>query len=146
MSILYVVIIHNKTRFIFSNKCFLDFKKYTLNLLVHNSINVFVLRYLWMLSSLFNIDMFEILQESRANIREIFMRKNSLFPMIENCLTWLKKKTKKAAGNGGFRRETAVFATVSYSSILFSTKTTSVPNFRAVTLLWTEIIRVVLLV
>ena len=119
MSILYVVIIHNKTRFIFSNKSFLDFKKYTLNLLVHNSINVFVLRYLWMLSSLFNIDMFEILQESRANIREIFMRKNSLFPMIENCLTWLKKKQKKRREMvvfGGKRRFSPPFLTVPYCS------------------------------
>ena len=33
-----------------------------------------------------------------------------------------------------------------HSSILFSTKTTAVPNFRAVTLLWAEIMHVLILV
>ena len=42
------------------------------------------------------------------------------------------------------RRETAVPPPFLHSSILFSTKITPMPNFRAVTLLLTEIMRVLL--
>ena len=86
--------------------------------------------------------MFKILQVSRENIREIFNEKKSLSQMIENCLIWPKMQNK-------FRQETAVCggsAAVSSQFILFSTKATDVQNFRAVTLLWTEIMRILLLV
>ena len=65
--------------------------------------------------------------------------------MIENCLLW-REKAKK------IRRETAVFggsggsAAVSSQFHIVLHKITAVPNFRAVTLLWADIMLVLLLV
>ena len=54
--------------------------------------------------------------------------------MIENYLLWREK-----AKNQGFRR-------FLHSSMLFSTKATAMPNFRAETLLWAEILPFLLFV
>ena len=54
--------------------------------------------------------------------------------MIENYLLW-----REEAKNQGFRR-------FLHSSMLFSTKATAIPNFKAETLLWAEIMRVLLFV
>ena len=64
--------------------------------------------------------------------------------MIENCLT--KKGKKKFGGKQRFSAGAAVPLPFLHSSILFSTKAIAVPNFKAVTLLWTEIMHVLLLV
>ena len=61
--------------------------------------------------------------------------------------THAKKGKKKLAGNGGFRGSSGSAAVSSqFHMILFSSKATAVPNFRAVTLLWADIMSVLLLV
>ena len=60
--------------------------------------------------------------------------------MIENCLLW-REKAKKFGGKRRFLAGAAVPPPFLHSSILFSTKATVVLNFRAVTLLWAEIMR-----
>ena len=57
--------------------------------------------------------------------------------MIENCLFGGKRR---------FLAGAAVSPPFRHSSILFTTKATAVQNFRAVTLLWAEIMHVLLLV
>ena len=66
--------------------------------------------------------------------------------MIEYGLLWREKQKKISAGNGGLSVGAAVSPPFLHSSILFFTKETAVPNFRAVTLLWAEIMRILLLV
>ena len=65
--------------------------------------------------------------------------------MIENCLLWREKAKKNSAWNGGFRRERRFYCRF-FTSILFSTKASAVSNFKAVTLLWAEIMHILLLV
>ena len=65
---------------------------------------------------------------SSENIRENFMKKKVYLRRLK-IVYYDEKRQKK------FRRETAVPPPFSHSSILFSTKATAVPNFRAVTLL-----------
>ena len=74
-----------------------------------------------------------------------FYEKKSLSQMIENCLLW-REKAKKFGGKRRFSAGAAVPPPFLHSSILFFTKATAVPNFKAETLLWTEIMHVLLLV
>ena len=57
-----------------------------------------------------------------------------------------KKRHKNFGGERRLSAGVAVPPPFLHSSILFSTKATAVPNFRAVTLLWDEIMRVLFLV
>ena len=80
------------------------------------------------------MDIFEV---SRENIiREFFMKKKFISDDLE-LSNLAKKRQKYSAGNGGFRLFSHRFFTVPYCSV---------PNFRAVTLLWAKIMRVLLLV
>ena len=63
--------------------------------------------------------------------------------MIENCLLW-RKKAKKIGWKRRFSAGAAVSPPFLHSSIFFTTKATTVPNLRAVTLLWAEIMQVLL--
>ena len=66
--------------------------------------------------------------------------------MIENCLIWRKKANKKFGGKRWFSAGAVDSPPLLHSFILFSLKASAVPNFRAVTLLWAEIMRVLLMV
>ena len=63
--------------------------------------------------------------------------------MIYSCLIW-RRKAKTFGEKRLFSAGAAVPPPFFHSSILFSTKATAVPNFRAVTLSWAKIMRVLL--
>ena len=72
--------------------------------------------------------------------------KKKVYLRLLKIVYYGEKRQKNIGGKRRFSAEAAFAPPFLHSSILFSTKTTAVPNFRAVTLLWAEIMHVLLLV